>query len=171
MPRLALALGFCWALGASAQPPAEERLKAIFPAADRFTARDLLLSDEQASRLAALARAKVSERMVTFYAATRSEAVLGYAVFHTHRVRTKNETLAVSFEPDGRLKRVEVVAFLEPAEYQPTDRWLKQLDGKSTADRLTVGDDLAAVSGATLSARGIAEQARWLLYAFKEAVR
>ena len=62
-----------------------------------------------------------------------------------------------------------MLAFLEPPEYRPPERWLAQLDGKGPADRLTVGQDLAPISGATLSARGIAEESRWLLQALKLA--
>ena len=154
----------------SAAPGGDRWLEQLFPEADRFTAQDVLLTDEMAQRLSQLAHAKVPERLVTFYEATRVGVVLGYAVLHTHRVRTKNETLAVAFEPDGRLKQLQVVVFLEPPEYQPPPRWLAQLEGKTTGDRLMVGDDLLPISGATLSARGIAEQTRWLLQAFKAAV-
>jgi len=84
-------------------------------------------------------------------------------------VRTKRETLALAFEPDGRIRRISILAFLEPAEYRPTDRWLDQFAGKGGGDRLAVGDDLAPITGATLSARGVAERARWLLAALHEA--
>jgi hypothetical protein len=90
-------------------------------------------------------------------------------VLQSHVVRTKRETLLVAFEPDGRLKRIAVVAFLEPPEYKPSERWLAQFAGKGPADRLAVGDDLAFISGATLSARGVAEQSRWLLQALRMA--
>ncbi len=145
-------------------------VRGLIPEADAVTAQDVLLTDEVAARLERLARARVKERLVTFYTARRGGAVAGYAVIHAHVVRTKRETLALAFEPDGRIRRVSILAFLEPAEYRPSDRWLARLAGKGSADRLAVGDDVAPITGATLSARGIAEQARWLLAALKEAV-
>jgi hypothetical protein len=90
-------------------------------------------------------------------------------VVQSHVVRTKRETLLVAFEPDGRIRRIAVIAFLEPPEYKPSDRWLSQFAGKGTSDRLAVGDDLAPISGSTLSARGVAEQSRWLLQALQAA--
>ncbi len=152
-----------------AGPP--DALRAAFPDAERFDASDVLLTDEMARRLDALARSRIPERMVTFYVARRGTALLGYAVLQSHVVRTKRETLLVAFEPDGRIRKVLVVAFLEPPEYRPPDRWLAQLDGKGTADRLAVGDDLAPITGSTLSARGVAEQSRWLLQALEMARR
>lgn len=160
-----LACGTAWAQS----PRTTETLKQFFPDAQRFTARDVFLTPDMAARLQALSRSKVTERMVTFYAAEREGKPVGYAALHTHRVRTKNETLAVAFEPDGRLKRIDVAVFLEPEEYLPPRQWLAQFDGKDAGARLALGDDLMVLSGATLSARSIAETARWLLHAFKEA--
>lgn len=148
---------------ARAAPP--DALRACFPDAERFDATDVILSDEMARKLDELARARIPERMVTFYAARRGEAVLGYAVIQSHVVRTKRETLLLGFEPDGRLRRIAVLSFLEPPEYKPSERWLAQFSGKGSTDRLAVGDDLAPISGSTLSARGVAEQSRWLLQA------
>jgi hypothetical protein len=91
-------------------------------------------------------------------------------VIHSHVVRTKRETFVVAFEPDGRIRRITVVAFLEPEEYKPSDRWLAQFAGKGAADRLSIGNDLAPITGATLTARGVAEESRWLLQALKLAV-
>lgn len=144
-------------------------VRGLFPEADAVAARDVLLTDEVAARVERLARARVKERMVTFYTARRAGAVAGYAVIHAHVVRTKRETLALAFEPDGRIRRISILAFLEPEEYRPSDRWLAQFAGKQGGDRLAVGDDIAPITGATLSARGIAEQARWLLAALQAA--
>jgi hypothetical protein len=144
-------------------------LRAAFPDADRFDSEDVLLTDEMAARLDELARARIRERMVTFYVARQGERTLGYAVVQSHVVRTKRETLLVVFEPDGRLRKLLVVSFLEPPEYKPSERWLSQFAGKGAGDRLAVGDDLAPITGATLSARGVAEQSRWLLQALKMA--
>jgi hypothetical protein len=147
----------------------ETALRAVFPDADRIEAKDLLLTDEMVTRIEGLARARVEERLVTFYTARRGGAVAGYAVLHSHVVRTKRETLSIAFEPDGRIRKVTVLAFLEPEEYRPPERWLAQFRGKGAADRLAVGQDIAPITGATLTARGIAEESRWLLQALREA--
>lgn len=166
----ALLLAALLALPVHAQSErAQTALKKLFPEAERFVAKDVFLTEELAARLQTVARAKITERMVTFYVASARGQTLGYAVLHTHKVRTKNETLAVAFEPDGRLRRLDVALFLEPPEYEPPPRWLAQFKSASTASRLTVGEDLDVVSGATLSVRGVAETARWLLQLFQEA--
>lgn len=170
----AVALGAIPGLAAAAPVSAAEKeqgaLKAVFPDAERFDSRDVILTDAMVSRIEQLARAKVKERLVTFYTAVKGGAPAGYAVIHSHVVRTKRETFVLAFEPDGRIKRIAVVAFLEPEEYKPPERWLAQFAGKGPADRLTVGNDLAPITGATLTARGLAEESRWLLQALQAAV-
>lgn len=147
----------------------DEALRSAFPDADQMLARDVILTSEMQKRIQELARARVDDRMVTFYEARKGGALLGYAVIQSHIVRTKRETLAIAFAPDGALKKVEIIAFLEPAEYMPPGRWLAHFEKKTAGDRLAVGQDIPPISGATLSARGIAEQARWVLHALKAA--
>lgn len=169
LPSLLLTAWLC--TGASpAEAAREAALKAAFPTAERFVATDVLLTDEMAARLAAVSRARVDVRLVTFYSARRGTETLGYVVLHTHRVRTKNQMLAVSFELDGRIHQVQSAAFHEPSEYQPTEAWLAQLKGKTAGDRLAVGVDIDGITGASLSTRTTAEHARWLLAMFKEII-
>ena len=160
------------AAAAAAQAPGKDEavVRSLFPDAERVETKDVILTDAMVSRIEQLARAKVKERLVTFYTARKGADALGYAVIHSHVVRTKRETFAIAFEPDGRIRKISVLSFLEPAEYKPSERWLRQFDGKGPKDRLAVGDDIAPISGATLSARGIAEESRWLLQALHEAV-
>lgn len=155
---------------AQAEGKDEAVVRSLFPDAGRVEAKDVILTDAMVARMEQLARARVKERLVTFYTARKGSTALGYAVIHSHVVRTKRETFAIAFEPDGRIRKITVLSFLEPQEYKPSERWLRQFDGKGPKDRLAVGDDLAPISGATLTARGIAEESRWLLQALREAV-
>jgi len=169
---LALSLAAAVLAAAPGDDPAaraEALVRAAFPGADRVEARDVVLTDDMVKRVESLARARVRERLVTFYEARLGADVLGYLVVHQHVVRTKRETLSLAFEPDGRIRKVTVLAFLEPPEYKPSGRWLAQLDGKGAGDRIAVGQDIAPISGATLTARGITEESRWLLHALRLA--
>ncbi|MFO0580974.1 MAG: FMN-binding protein [Anaeromyxobacter sp.] len=166
-PLAALALAL-----AAAAPDAGQLAREAFPEAERVEPRELLLTDELAARLEALSHARVKERRVAFVAALKGPGaglVVGWLVVHEHVVRTKRETLSIAFEPDGRIRKVRVIEFQEPPEYRTPERWLAQLEGKGPDDKVTVGQDLAPISGATLSARGVAEASRWLLQALKLA--
>jgi hypothetical protein len=174
LPAVLLVAAVAWlapalARGGGLAGKEEEAVRTIFPAAERFAVKDVLLTNEMVERIERLSRTRVRERLVTFYTAQRGAEVLGHAVIHSHVVRTKRETLALAFEPDGRIRKIAVLAFLEPPEYRPSDRWLAQFVGKGHEDRLAVGQDIAPISGATLTARGVTEQSRWLLHALREA--
>lgn len=147
----------------------EAAVRSVLPEAERVEAKDVVLTDEMVGRIERLARARVKERVVTFYTGLRGGAPTGYAVIHSHVVRTKRETLAITFEPDGRIRRITVLAFLEPEEYRPSPRWLAHFEGKGGGDRLATGQDIPPITGATLTARGVAEESRWLLQALREA--
>jgi hypothetical protein len=167
-----------WLLAAAAARPespqapeaGEQAVRALFPGAERIEARDVILTDEMVSRIEKLARARVKDRLVTFYVVSAGGAVKGYAVIHSHIVRTKRETFSIAFEPDGRIRKITILAFLEPDEYKPPERWLAQFEGKGPNDRLAAGQDISPITGATLTARGIAEESRWLLQALRDAV-
>jgi hypothetical protein len=148
----------------------EQAVRALFPGAEKVEARDVILTDEMVARIEKLARARVKDRLVTFYVVSAGGAVKGYAVIHSHVVRTKRETFSIAFEPDGRIRKIAILAFLEPDEYKPPERWLAQLEGKGPNDRIAVGQDIPLITGATLTARGIAEESRWLLQALRDAI-
>lgn len=147
----------------------EAAVRSLFPDATRVEAKDLLLTEEMVRRIEGLARARVRERLVTFYTARTGAEVAGYAVIHSHVVRTKRETISIAFEPDGSIRKITLLAFLEPEEYKPPERWLARFQGKGPSDRLVAGQDVPTITGATLTARGIAEESRWLLQALREA--
>jgi Na+-translocating ferredoxin:NAD+ oxidoreductase RnfG subunit len=131
---------------------------------DAATAREtLFLTDEQIARVADAGGGELSGAMVTRYVATASGEPIGYAYLDTHRVRTLPETLMVVLEPDGRVRRVEVVAFREPLEYIPRDSWYGQFEGERLSDELALKRDIRPVTGATLTARATTEAVRRIL--------
>ena len=79
----------------------------------------------------------------------------GYAIIDSHNVRTLPETFMVVVEPNGTLRRVEVLAFHEPPEYLPTERWIEQFPGKKLDDDLKLGAGIQGITGATLSAQAM----------------
>jgi len=139
-----------------------EALAAVFPGAavERKTA---FLSEDQASGVEIAARAQLQARMIPYYVAVSSTATVGYAYFDTHLVRTMPETLMVVVAPDGKVKAVEVLAFHEPEDYLPRPRWRKEFEGKTLEDPLWIKRDLRNVTGATLTARAVAEAVRRVL--------
>lgn len=140
----------------------DELLSREFPGAT-VERRPLYLSRAEQERLRQEPGLERIGRFFTFYVAKANGAVVGYGVFDTHRVRTKEETLFVAISPDGRVRRVEVVSFFEPEEYLAPRRWLDLLTGKSGADSFQAGRDLPVITGATLTTGAISRTVKKVL--------
>lgn len=134
----------------------DEAMELAFPDAERVEARDFFLTPEQRSEIESHAKAPLESNLLTVYVGHREERVLGYALLDTHLVRTLPETFLIVLTPDGQVAATYVLAFYEPLEYLPAERWLQQFIGKRAGDDLHVGHGIAAISGSTLSSRAVA---------------
>ena len=81
-------------------------------------------------------------------------------------------TFAVKLSPDGVVQRQEIVAYREARGDEVRDaRFRNQFVGKSARDPLLPGDDIVAVSGATISSRAMAVGVKRALVLFEELLR
>lgn len=146
-----------------------DALELAFPEADRIERRNLILTDAQAEAIQKRSRAPLDSRIVTFHVGWRNDEVLGYAVIEVHTVRTLPEALMTVLEPGGTVRSVRVLAFYEPVDYLPSNRWLAQFDEKRLGPGLQLKRDIHAIAGATLSSRAATSSVRRAL-AFYEVL-
>jgi Na+-translocating ferredoxin:NAD+ oxidoreductase RnfG subunit len=130
----------------------EEALAAAYPGAV-IRAQQVFLTSAQQQQVAKKADTDGPSALVAQYIAMKDGQVMGRAYADTHTVRTKKETLLISLDANGRLKRVDVTAFLEPAEFRAPDAWLRQYRERSLDDDLRVNRAIRSIAGATLTAR------------------
>jgi Na+-translocating ferredoxin:NAD+ oxidoreductase RnfG subunit len=79
---------------------------------------------------------------------------------------------AVALEPDGRVRRVEILDYRESYGYEVANAdWLKQFAGKTSQDPLAVDKDIRNMSGATLSSRHITEGVKRVLAFYDVCLR
>ncbi len=128
-----------------------EALAAVFPGAV-VTAERVFLTERQMEEIAEIAGVEIESGLVARYVATRGDRVLGRAYLDTHVVRTKRESLLISLEADGSVRRIDVTAFLEPPDYLAPERWLRQYDRRLLDDDLAVQRAIRPIAGATLTA-------------------
>lgn len=139
----------------------DEALKLAFPEAETTQARDFFLTTEQRSEIERRAGAPLDSNLVTWYSGYLTDGtLLGHAVLDTHVVRTLPETFLIVVKPDGTLASTYVLAFYEPQEYLPSDRWLRQFAGKRMGDGLHIGKGIAGITGSTLTAHAVAASLR-----------
>jgi Na+-translocating ferredoxin:NAD+ oxidoreductase RnfG subunit len=172
-PVRALALAAALLLAGSARgevfASANEALAAAFPQA-RVEKRAVLLDDAQARAVEQRSQAKLESRVATLYTAWRDGRVVGYAFVDVHQVRTLPEALLVVISPDGRVAQTRMLAFHEPQDYLPPQRWLKQFDQRTLGPDLRVGGKVHGIAGATLSTRAVTNGVRRALALYEVLV-
>jgi len=129
--------------------------------------QNVLLSAAQAKALKEVAGIAPNSRIVSFYKIKKGEEILAYGVLQTSLVRSKKQTLLVYITPKGQIAHIDVLAFYEPKEYLPSEKWLSELEAKTLADPIRPKRDLPNMTGATLSANATAKSARLSLGAWK----
>ncbi len=115
------------------------------------------------AKIEALTGQEVDAKVVVIHVAYQGEEILGYAEIAVHTVRTQPEAILIVLAPDGRVRSVRVIAFHEPLDYLPTERWYAQFVGKGKGDGLRVGREIHGVVGATLSAQAASDGVRRML--------
>jgi len=130
----------------------------------------LFPDDNQVREIENKARVKLESNFITFYVGKKNGRVSGYAAIESHTVRTKPETLLIVLSPSGDIAAIHTLAFHEPPEYQPPQRWYQQLLGKALP-QLSLNTDIQGISGATLSTRSALKMARKVKAVFEVMVK
>lgn len=141
----------------------KQALADAFPDASRIERRTLLVRAADVAKIEAITGREIDAKVVVIHVAYQGEQILGYAEIAVHTVRTQPEAILIVLSPDGRVRSVRVIAFHEPLDYLPTDRWYSQFVGKGKGDSLRIGRDVHGVVGATLSAQAAADGVRRML--------
>jgi Na+-translocating ferredoxin:NAD+ oxidoreductase RnfG subunit len=139
---------------------AEQAARLMFPQADAIEALNLALDPGLLQQLQAQGL-RARSAVWSIRVARRQGAVLGYVV--DDEVIGKFELIgfAVGIEPEGRVRQVEILSYRESHGHEvQLPAWRKQFVGKGPADLLRVGEDIANLSGATLSCTHVTEGVR-----------
>lgn len=140
----------------------DEALALAYPGAT-FTAERLFLTAEQVKSASSRAGVAVETPLIARYTARKDGSVVGRAYIDTHTVRTKKESLLISMDTAGKVKRVDVVAFLEPPEYHAPAPFLDQFSGRRLDDDVRVNRAIRPIAGATLTANAVTDAVRRVL--------
>jgi Na+-translocating ferredoxin:NAD+ oxidoreductase RnfG subunit len=141
----------------------EEILKSNYDANISMKKKSLILTKTDVTTIQKNAKAKLGSKIVRYYTVKEGEIIKGHALLLQQRIRTKKAGILYMVDANNMMLGIEIVAFHEPSEYKPNDEWKKVFEGKTKEDELTAGKDIATISGATLSARAIADASRLAL--------
>lgn len=140
-----------------------QALELLFPEADDIEKRHIFLTESQLGDVRRIARTAADSKFYTFYVARSEGKETGYAVIDTHSLRTLTETVMFVINPDGSLRRAEILAFFEPGDYMPSKKWINLFLGKKPDNGMKSGADIPNVTGATITADSFSRAARRVL--------
>ncbi len=145
----------------------EKALQIVYPDADTIEKQRVYLSKDLKHEIEQKAKSKLSSSIYTFYVGKKGGDVLGYSVIDTHTVRTETETVLITINPDGTLRQIDVLAFFEPRDYLPTNRWMGLFPGRSLTNKLRIDSDIPHMTGATLTSNAIVDSIRRAMALFE----
>ncbi|MBO9687510.1 MAG: FMN-binding protein [Mitsuaria chitosanitabida] len=139
---------------------ADVAARRMFPDADTFDTR-AVTPDAAVLRQLDAQNARGSSREWTVRVARHGGALLGYVVVDRTIGKAEAIDFAVALTPDGTVKAVEILAYRESYGHEiRLPSWRKQFVGKTAAAPMRIGDDIANISGATLSCTHVTEAIR-----------
>lgn len=130
----------------------------------------LFPDEQQTAAIQQLAKIKLESGLFTFYVGKNQDKITGYAAIETNTVRTKPETLMIVLTPEGELSKVYTLAFHEPPEYMPPERWFEQLYKRPLAD-MDFNKGVDGIAGATLSTRANIDSIRKVMAIYQVLVK
>lgn len=150
---------------------AEQAARQMFPDADRFQAQTLVID---AALQAQLQSQGLKLRTPHWQVSTayKGEAALGFIVLDDVIGKFELISYAVGVGLDGAVKQVEILSYREShGQEVRLPAWRRQFVGKRSSSPLRVGDDIANISGATLSCTHVTDGIRRVLTVLDAARR
>lgn len=146
-------------------------LAEFFPKSQAVSYQRFELTPEQRDRLQRRLGYPLPKPVYTIYVARTGENIDGYALIDEEMGQHLPITFAVKISPQGLQQRLEVMVYRERFGDEVRDpRFGKQFAGKNSGDPLRPGEDVVAVSGATISSRAMATGVRRALVLVDELI-
>lgn len=142
---------------------AEQAAKLMFPDADAFDTRNVTLDAAQMQQLD-LQGVRARSARWPVRVARRAGVPLGFVVVDEVIGKFELISYAVGMALDGTVRQVEILSYRESHGFEVRlPAWRKQFIGKGVGSPLRVGEDIANISGATLSCNHVTDGVRRII--------
>ncbi len=139
----------------------EEAARRCFPEATAFKDSTVQLGPDEMRAVAQAAGVPARSAAWRVMTALNGDVPLGVVVFDGVIGKYELIDYAVGIAVDGKLRNVEILNYRESHGFEVRlPAWRKQFVGKGTDAALRVGEDIANISGATLSTTHITDGVR-----------
>jgi Na+-translocating ferredoxin:NAD+ oxidoreductase RnfG subunit len=150
---------------------AADAQKLMFPDATAFEAVAAKLTPEQQKKIEAASGTPVNTGFWTVTAARSGDRLLGYVVSDAVVGKFQMINYAVAFAPDGHIRDVEILSYREAHGGEVRSKpWRNQFVGKDASAALAIDNDIANISGATLSCTHLSDGIRRLAHYVQAAL-
>jgi|SRR5579863_762771 len=135
----------------------EAALNRLMPEAEEFKPDTVQLSPDQLARAQVLAGKRFRDDRYRFHIGLKGGRPIGFAVALDVIGKEQPISFLAGVDPSGKLKGLEVLIYRESRGSEiRSARFMRQFVGASVTAPLQLGQDVQAVSGATLSSRAAA---------------
>ena len=142
----------------------DEAARRSFPEATAFRERLVQASADDMRALAALGGAAPRASTWRLLTALKGEQAIGTVVVDGVIGKFEVIDYAVAVDGEGRIRAVEILNYRESHGYEiRLPAWRRQFVGKGGGATLRVGDDIANISGATLSCTHVTDGVRHIV--------
>jgi hypothetical protein len=139
---------------------ADQAQKVMFPEADGFEVRERTLDPAELRQLRGRAGASARARW-QLRLARRGSQLLGVVVVDDVIGKFERITYATAIGADGAVRGIEILSYRESQGQDVRNpAWRKQFQGKTATSPLRLGEDIANISGATLSCQHVTDGVR-----------
>lgn len=150
----------------------KEALRTLLPNALQIREEIKTLTEEQRMTIEKKAKVRFDpwlDKEFHFFVGTANKKVVGYAIKGTTKGKWGPIHYMLALDPDGKIIGVVVLEYKEKrGKPIAKRRFLNQFVGKTINDKIKLSKDIHAVSGASISSRGMARGIRKLVYVFDE---
>jgi hypothetical protein len=133
----------------------DDAIRHVFGDSARSETVTLYLTPEEVAAVRQRARAPFDQARVTYYRVSLHDTLAGIAFVDRHIVRSSSETVLIAVAPDTSVRAVEILAWNEPEDYLPPERWLEWAAGLREPPAVRPGDAVPRIAGATLTGQAV----------------
>jgi Na+-transporting NADH:ubiquinone oxidoreductase subunit C len=138
--------------------------KVLFPDATEFLPVRLSLTSQQWHDIESSTRSTAHRHDYPVFRAMHDGKPVGTMYIDEVIGKAELITYAVGIGVDGKVRQIEILNYRESHGYEVRyPNWRKQFVGKSPGDPVTLGVDVANITGATLSCRHVTDGVRRIL--------
>lgn len=142
-------------------------IKTYFGPDVRLEQRNILIPTNIKSQIEKKSRQRFFREKINSWHIMRGDSSVGYALLDNVYGKTAPITFVVLFDTAGIIQSSVVIKYREPYGGQVQNKgWLSQFNGRGQSATNNVGQDVSAISGATISVNSMARGMQKLILLF-----